>query len=141
MTAQCCVLAICLTLGAPLAGAEVTFGDAWIRAPVPGQAVTAGYCDIANIGSQPAVVVGFSSSVRVEMHETVDDGTMARMRPLNSLIIAPKSTVSLVPGGKHLMLFGLDPALERVELTAVFADSSELAVAFTVRPLAAGRKP
>ena len=139
MIARHCLLALGLALGNPLAHAEVTFADAWVRAPLPGQSVTAGYCDIANMGAQPAVVVGFSGSVRVEMHETIHDGTMVHMRPLRSLAVAPKSTVSLKPGGKHLMLFGLDPALEHITLTAVFADTSELAVTFTVRPLAAGK--
>ena len=139
MTACRCLLAVCLALGALPALAEVMFGDAWIRAPLPGQSVTAGYCDIVNGGSQPVVVVGFSGSVRVEMHETIDDGAMVRMQPLKSLTIAPKSTVSLAPGGKHLMLFGLDPTLERVTLTAVFADQNELPIIFTVRPLRAGK--
>ena len=131
------LLAACLALLALPTLAEVTFSDAWIRAPLPGQSVTAGYCDIANVGSQPAVVVGFSGSVRVEMHETVHEGTMVRMRPLESLAIAAKSTISLAPGGKHLMLFGLDPTLQRVTLTAVFADQSELPITFAVRPLRA----
>ena len=133
-----CLLAVFLALGTPSALAEVTFGDAWIRAPLPGQSVTAGYCDIANAGSRPAVVVGFRSSVRVEMHETIHDGAMVRMRALKSLTIEPKSTILLAPGGKHLMLFGVDSTWERVTLTAVFADRSELAIPFTVRPMKVG---
>ncbi len=133
-----CMLALCLALvGSPALGA-VTFENAWIRAPLPSQSVTAGYCDIANNGAQPVAIVGFSGSVRVEMHETTHEDGMVRMRPLQSLNVAPKATVSLAPGGKHLMLFGLDPTLSAVTLTAVFADQSELAVKFVVRPLRRG---
>ena len=138
MSVHRCLLAVCLALGALPTLAEVTFNDAWIRTPLPGQSVAAGYCDIANVGSQPAVVVGFSGSVRVEMHETIHDGAMVRMQPLKSLTIGPKSTVSLAPGGKHLMLFGLDSALEHITLTAIFADMSKKAITFAVRPLRAG---
>ena len=121
---------------------EVTFENAWIRSPLPGQSVTAGYCDIVNRGSRAVAIVGFSGSVsgtvRVEMHETTDHDGMVRMRPLKSLTIAPNTTVSLVPGGKHLMLFGLHGKAEQVTLAAVFADQSELAVTFSIVPLRSG---
>ena len=128
-----CMLAVWLALATLPALGEVTFKNAWIRSPLPGQSVAAGYCDIANNGSRTVAIVGFSGAVRVEMHETIDDDGMVRMRPLKSLAIAPKTTVSLVPGGKHLMLFDLNSNLEQVTLKAVFADHSERAVTFAVR--------
>ena len=78
---------------------------------MPGQSVAAGYCDIVNQGDQAVSIVRFAGPVRVEMHETTHQGGMARMRPLARLPIAANATLSLQPGGKHLMLFGLDAAL------------------------------
>ena len=121
---------------------EVTFENAWIRSPLPGQSVAAGYCDIVNNGSRAVAIVGFSGAdsgtVRVEMHETTDHDGMVRMRPLKSLTIAPNTTVSLAPGGKHLMLFGLQRAAEQITLKAIFANQSDLAVTFSVVPWRSG---
>lgn len=129
-----CWLTAWLALVAWPALGEVTFENTWIRAPLPGQSVTAGYCEITNNGSRPATIVGFSGTVQVEMHATIDEDGMVRMRPLKSLVIAPKTTVALAPGGKHLMLFGLNPDLKQVTLRAVFTDQSEHTVTFVVRP-------
>ena len=92
-----------LALALP-AAAEVTFERAWVRAPLPGQAATAGYCDIANGGEATAAIVAFvhkatDPPVRVELHETTDQGGVARMRPLRSLTVAAGATLSLAPGG------------------------------------------
>lgn len=133
-----------LALALP-AAAEVTFERAWVRAPLPGQSATAGYCDIANRGEGKVAIVAFlhkaAPSVRVELHETTDRDGVARMRPLPSLTVAAGATLSLAPGGKHLMLFGMAPEAAEITLTAVFADETEQAVTFDVRPLRAGAPP
>ncbi len=108
--------------------------DAWIRAPVAGREVTAGYCDITNIGTVPAAITGFSGEgLRVEIHETIDEDGMMRMRPVPSLHLAPGETVSLAPGGKHLMLFDFDPDLERASLGATIEGGGVYRVMFEVR--------
>ena len=122
---------------ADTAAARVVFDNAWIRAPAPGQTVAAGYCDIANNGSQPAVITAFTASFPVEMHETAERDGMMRMRPLARLTVPSAATVSLAPGGKHLMLFGFDGEVPaELTLHAVFADGGKQAVTFIVRPLA-----
>lgn len=114
----------------------VTFENAWVRAPVPGQTVAAGYCDIVNHGAEAVAITAFAGPLRVEMHETTHVNGMARMRPLPRLNIAANATLSLRPGGKHLMLFGMDAALRNVSLRATFANGEEIDVTFAVRPFA-----
>ena len=142
MKATHCLCACAFALVTSQALGQVTFENAWIRAPLPGQSVTAGYCDIVNRGAHSVAIVGFSGpasgTLRIEMHETTDHDGMVRMRPLKSLTIAPHTTVSLVPGGKHLMLFGLQHAAEQITLKALFANQSDLAVTFSVVPLRSG---
>lgn len=130
------------------AAAEVTFENAWIRAAAPGQAAVAGYCDIANGGTAPATVVAFrdadcdggSCPLRVEMHETVERDGMVGMRSVPQLVVAAGSTLSLAPGGKHLMVFGLEDGAGHARLRAVFDDGNEAVVRFVVRPIGQDRE-
>lgn len=130
------------------AAAEVTFENAWIRAAAPGQAAVAGYCDIANGGAEPATVIAFRDAdcdgggcpLRVEMHETVERDGMVGMRALPELVVGAGSTLSLAPGGKHLMVFGLDGGAAEARLRAVFDDGNEAVVRFVVRPIGHDRE-
>ena len=116
----------------------VTIENAWIRAPVAGQTVTAGYCDIRNSGGEPVTIVGFAGPMRTELHETRDENGMARMRPVRALTVAPWSTTRLAPGGKHLMLFGAGELAgagpeAQVTLRAELATGETLPARFRVR--------
>ncbi len=111
---------------------RLTFDNAWVRAPIAGQTVTAGYCDITNRGESPVTVTGFEGPVLVAMHETRHEDGMVRMRPLARLTIAPQETLSLAPGGKHLMLFGVTAKSSYLSLRAVFDDGETQAVRFRV---------
>lgn len=121
---------------APVWAASVVIENAWIRLPAPGQTVAAAYCDIRNDGATPVTVVAFTGPARVEMHETrIVDG-VARMRPVRALSVPARSTTTLEPGGKHLMLFGLDPARlgeGEVTLRAELAGGEAVAAAFALR--------
>ena len=108
--------------------------NAWIRAPIAGRAVAAAYCDITNTGPAPVAITGFSGEgFRVEIHETIDEDGMMRMRPVPSLQLAPGETVSLAPGGKHLMLFDFDPDLDSASINAVLEGGGAYWVRFDVR--------
>ncbi len=84
--------------------------DAWLRAAPPVASSMAGYLTFTNEGIQPRTVVGITSDFaeHVMLHETVtrDDGTRA-MQHLHRLTVAPGETVTLAPGGKHLMFMDL----------------------------------
>ncbi len=68
------------------------------------------------------------------MHETETADGVSRMRPLESLVVGPGQTVTLAPGGKHLMFYGLDPAVDQATFKAILGDGSSLPVTFEVRP-------
>lgn len=121
--------------------AAVTFENAWIRPPAPGQSVAAGYCDIVNQGTETVLISRFVGPLPVELHETTHQDGMARMRALAELPIDGNSTVSLRPGGKHLMLFGLDSGLEQLTLRAVFDNGEEMDVVFAVGSLTGEVRP
>ena len=73
---------------------------------------------------------------RIEMHETMTSGNMTRMRPIARIPIAEAGRLRFAPGGRHLMLFDLDPALrpgDRVELSFDFERGPARTVAAAVR--------
>ena len=96
------------------------------------------------------VVAGFgvadpASPLRIEIHETIETegahGLVARMRPLAQLAIPAGETLSLRPGGKHLMLFGMDDEMDKVDVRVTFADGTAQTVRFVVRSAAARPVP
>ena len=74
-------------------------------------------------------------AARVEIHESLLVDGMSRMRPRDSIPVAPGATVKLEPAGLHLMLVGLKAPLvagTRVPLTLVFRDAGTITVELSV---------
>ena len=89
----------------------VTVEGAWIRLPAaPGQPAAGYFTAKANKAGEEILAVS-SPAGKVEMHETTTEGTMSMMRPLSAAAFTGTEEMRFQPGGKHLMLFGLDPAL------------------------------
>ncbi|MDA8129534.1 MAG: copper chaperone PCu(A)C [Betaproteobacteria bacterium] len=102
------IIAAAVSLAAQAAAAaNVSVTDAWARANMPGQPVSGAYMRIQS--DADARLVGVSSSVvpRVEVHEMNMDGGVMRMREVKSLDLPKGKTVSLEPGGYHIMLMNL----------------------------------
>ena len=80
--------------------------DVVVTAPIPGQMMSAAYLSLSN-NSQHAIRINRVSSpnfATVELHESSIEDGVARMRPVEELVIAPDSKVALQRGGLHLML-------------------------------------
>jgi hypothetical protein len=104
-----CLLTLAsLLLSFPLfADADLDIQEPWIREAPPTASVLAAYMVINNHGDSPAEITAITSPDfdHTELHQTrVEDG-MARMVPVKRLEIPAAGTVSLEPGGMHLMLF------------------------------------
>jgi hypothetical protein len=99
------LLASAATLPAWAANVSVT--DAWARATMPGQKVSGAYMQIRS--DADARLVGASSPAvpRVEVHEMKMDGDVMRMREVKAIELPKGKTVSLEPGGFHIMLMNL----------------------------------
>ena len=120
-------------------------GHPWARATPPTAPTGGGYLSIKNTGTEPDRLMSVSSPAAetVQVHEMKMDGSVMRMRPLDGpLEIKPGETVTLAPGGMHLMMMGLKEPLkqgERVPLTLVFEKAGKIAVEIVV--LARGATP
>ncbi|HEX5182538.1 MAG TPA: copper chaperone PCu(A)C [Allosphingosinicella sp.] len=108
----------------PLAGCRkeratgVSVAHAWVRLPpVPGRA-GAGYFT-AKAGAEDELLGVSAPGVKIELHETMTAsgpgamGAMTGMRPLASVALPAGEPVRFTPGGKHLMIYGLDPKLKK----------------------------
>ena len=114
----------------------------WARATPKGSTVSAGYLTITNKGQEADRLIGGSllSASRFEVHTTVTENGVARMRQVTSLEIKPGETVELRPGGMHVMFMGLKQPMtsgQTVKGTLVFEKAGTVAIEFTVQGVGA----
>jgi len=101
-------------------------------APSPGGVdVAAGYLTIRNNTDTEDAIVAVSTprAERAETHEMAMDGVVMRMRPIARLAIPAGSSVSLEPGGMHLMFYGVDPPFaegDEIPVTLTFESAGEI---------------
>jgi len=122
-------------------GEGVEVHDAWVR-PAPEGGMTAAYMAIDNHGDagDRLVAVSMEGVQAVEIHETVMEGDVARMVHLpEGLPLPADSTVELKPMSYHVMLMGLQSALQAGDtatLTLEFEVAEPLNVEAEVRSMA-----
>ena len=83
------------------------------------------FMDIENPEAHHIKLISAETNVcgRVELHTHLQEGPIYRMRKIPYIAINPGSTVSLKPGGLHIMLMHLDKELEEgktLSLTLTF---------------------
>jgi hypothetical protein len=105
---------------AGLAGAEptarvgaITIHDAWARAPMGQTGTSAVYMTLEASGGEGDRLVAVTSpdAARAELHTSIVEGGVAKMRPLAAIEIASGEPTVLEPGGPHVMLVGLGKKL------------------------------
>lgn len=99
-------------------GPPVVAANVVVTAPAPGMPMAAGYLDITNRSGTSISITGVSSPdyESVEMHETIVEDDIARMREIPVLEIENGETVVFERGGKHLMLMRPIGAPETITL-------------------------
>jgi len=104
------VLMMVLSLWSALSVAEAEISDAFVRGLIPGRDMSAGFMSFKNTGDANITLVSASSEAagRVELHTSIHEDGMMKMRKLDQLLVAPGETVVFAPGGHHLMLFNCD---------------------------------
>jgi len=94
-------------------GPRFSITNTEVIAPAPGRTVSVAYLIIENHRDEPLTISHISSPqfASVEMHETVLNNGVARMRALSSVTVESNASMEFKPGGKHLMLFSPVKAL------------------------------
>lgn len=118
---------------------EITVERAVIPAPAGGNGAL--YLDLVNGGDGDDRLVAVRTDVAesVELHETVsgDDG-LTRMEHRNEIEVPAGGTVSLAPGGLHVMLLGVDRLVvgDLVTVELELAESGRITVEVPVGTVA-----
>ncbi len=110
--------------------------DPWVREPIPGRMMSAAFMQLSNTGTTDKVLVSARAdwAGSIEIHTHLNDNGVMRMRQIESLTIPAGGTVSLQPGGLHLMLFRLQlPLSDPLMLELCFADGKCQTVAAEIR--------
>jgi len=121
---------------------KVTVEDAYVQLPpISGRSGAAYFTLVTN--NDPTKLVGVTSPriERIELHETVTQGGVARMTRLEDPVFPIDGKLVFGPAGKHAMLFGLDPSLkpgDKVALTFTFEPAPPVTVEAEVRGMGAG---
>ncbi|WP_436701576.1 copper chaperone PCu(A)C [Nocardioides sp. BYT-33-1] len=118
--------------------AALSVTDPWVKAATDG--MTAAFGTLVNDSTDDVTVVSATTTAAAstELHETVEneDGSMA-MRPKEGGFVIPAGgSLTLEPGGDHLMLMGLSAPVEpgtTVTLTLTLGDGSTVPVEATVK--------
>jgi copper(I)-binding protein len=88
------------------AAGRLVVEHAWIRTAPPSALMLAGYATLRNDGDATLTISGAEGAdfADVQLHMTVLEGGVERMRPTGKIDIAPGKSVDFAPGGKHFML-------------------------------------
>ena len=143
-----CAAALAAMLASPALAADYTAGSLkisapWARATPKGAQVGGGFMTISNTGTASDRLISGATGVAssFEIHEMSMDGGIMKMRMLkDGLEIKPGETVTLKPGGYHVMLMGLKDQLKQGDTfksTLEFAKAGKVDVEFKIEGIAA----
>ncbi len=137
MQARFILILVLLMPGMALAD-HVLVGHAWIREAPPMARVMGGYAQIHNRSGSAVWITNITSPDfgEIQLHRSFMHKGMMRMQHVPELKIPARSSVTLQPGGYHLMLFSPKRALrsgDRVLIRFTLGNGRHFVIPFTVR--------
>jgi copper(I)-binding protein len=97
----------------PAPAAELSVSDAVVRLPaVEGRPAAAYFTLHGGKTADRLEAVTSPGAATIELHESKMQGGMMKMSPLTGFDVPAGGQASFKPGGNHLMLFGIDPAVK-----------------------------
>lgn len=120
--------------------AELEIKQGYMRAVPPGQMMSAAFMELTNSGEKSLELVGGSSdsvkSIEVHNHQKID-GVM-KMYRIPALTIAPGESVTLKPGGLHIMFIGLKKPIvagQHFSFNLSFKDGTSQAIELPIKSI------
>jgi hypothetical protein len=132
------VFVLTMIVLADVAAADLRVEQAWARSNPPVVPNSAAYMVIHNSGAQQERLLGVSGTVakRIELHESyMENGVMKMRHQDQGLVIPGAASLTLKPGGLHVMLMGLHEPLQLGQsftLTLQFEHAGQQTVVVTV---------
>lgn len=127
--------------GLSFAESKVVVEGAWVGEVPPSSPVAAAYMTIKNEGNADDKLLSVTSSISgsTMIHRTVvDDKGVARMDMVDALVIPAGKSVTLKPGGTHIMLMDLKEPVtgkEKIELDLKFENAGDMKIEAPVKKL------
>lgn len=146
LVAAASLLVTALT-GCAASQSEITITDGWVRVSEYSDhkgGMTGAFATIENNSDHDVTLIGGESEIAgmTEVHEVaMVDGEMKMQPKAGGILIPAGESVTLEPGGLHVMLMGLNQALtggEDVTLTLDFEGSQDLTVTWPAKASLAG---
>ncbi len=136
-------LALCLISVAHAQTGTMSVDKSWTRVAQQG-GVGGVFLTLRNAGAQPDKLVSVNSPVckSAELHTTIKDGDVMRMRPVPSIDVPAGGSAELRPGGLHVMLIGLSQPLvqgSKIPLSLTFERAGTVTVEVVVEAAGAAR--
>ena len=134
---------IATTSAADVILGQLTLSGAFTRATLPNAPVGGGYVTITNTGTTDDRLVGATAAFAgdVQIHQMKLEGDIMKMAELaDGLAIPAGETVTLAPGGYHLMFMRLNqPLVEGTEIpvTLTFEQAGTIEIMLAVEGIAA----
>ncbi|MCB2106784.1 MAG: copper chaperone PCu(A)C [Rhodobacteraceae bacterium] len=140
--AACAVVLVLILAANPAFAADISVSQAWMRATIGAGGNSAAYMTIANAGSAADVLTGVTTPVAgmADVHQTVEDNGMMKMEAVPKLEIPAGGSVSLSPGGYHVMVMQVGKKLtagDTVPMTLTFERAGAVDIDVPVVPLGA----
>lgn len=121
---------------------KITIEDPWIQLPAVQGRPGAAYFTFRLEGT-PDKLLSVTTPIaeRTAMHESRAEAGVTRMAPVDDLSLEEGKPLGFAPGTKHVMLFGIDPAVKagsNVPLTFTFARTAPITAQAEVRAFGEG---
>lgn len=119
-----------LMMAIPSLANDLKIDNAWARASIPGTVNGAAYATLSNDSDSAVKLLGMHSSAskKAELHKHQHADGMMKMVHVQHVVIQPGESLTMQPGGYHIMLMGLNQPLkagETVEVTLQFDDKTQ----------------
>lgn len=115
---------------------SVTVTPGYVKMPTKGAMATAGYLSLTAADGDKLLSASSALAGAVEVHTMeMDDGVM-KMRPVANLPLPAGETVSLEPGGLHLMIMQPSDVLQTsatIDVTLTFEKAGDVIVTLPLK--------
>ena len=143
------VIAYCIAANAMATdykAGSLAISGPWSRATPKGTQAGVGYLAIKNNGTTPDRLIGGSVEVagHFELHVTIIENGIARMRKRSEIEIKPGETIEFKPGGSHAMFVDLKHPLskgEHIKGTLIFEHAGTVQIEYSVEGIGAQMNP
>lgn len=117
---------------------ELQVKHAWVREAPPGAKANAAYMQLLNPSSSPVTITSLTANCCAELmlHRTLYKNDRAIMEHVDQITVPEHSSITMEPGGLHIMLMRIKSPLtagDIIEVQLHFANGDQQAIQLPVK--------